>query len=87
MLYRDTCRPPYESPSIMGEFFVQRELTYDLRIISTLQIPPNKTISFGINSLALRESILWYTMPDTIKSAENVFRYKKRHKSQEWRKT
>ena len=29
-----------ESPSFVGEFFVQRELTYDLRIKNTLQIPP-----------------------------------------------
>ena len=33
--------------------------------------------SFGINSLAFRGSILWNAMPDTIKSAENVFRFKK----------
>ena len=56
-----------ESPSFMGEFFVQRELTYDLRIKNTLQIPPTKTISFGIKSLAFRGSILWNSMPDTIK--------------------
>ena len=67
----------HESPSFMGDFFVQRELTYDLRIKNTLQIPPTKTISFGINSLAFRGSILWNAMPDTIKSAENVFRFKK----------
>ena len=66
-----------ENPSFMGEFFMQRELTYDLRIKNTLQIPPTRTISFGINSLAFRESILWNTMPDTIKSAKNVFRFKK----------
>ena len=65
------------SPSFMGEFFVQRELTYDLRIKNTLQIPPTKTISFGIKSLAFRGSILWNSMPDTIKSVENVFRFKK----------
>ena len=67
----------HESPSFMGEFFLQRELTYDLRIKNTIQIPSTKTISFGKNSLAFRESILWNTMPDTIKSAENVFRFKK----------
>ena len=50
-----------------------------------LQIPPTKTISFGINSLTFRGSILWNAMPDTIKSAENVFRFKKRHNSLDWR--
>ena len=39
------------SPSFMGEFFVQRELTYDLRIKNTLQILPTKMISSGIKSL------------------------------------
>ena len=32
--------------SFMGEFFVQRELTYDLRIKNTLQIPPNQNDIF-----------------------------------------
>ena len=36
-----------------------------------------QTISFGIKSLAFRGSVLWNSMPDTIKSAENVFRFKK----------
>ena len=67
----------HESPSFMGEFFVQRELTHDLRIKKTLQIPPTKTISFGITSLAFGGSILWNAMPDTIKRAENVFRFMK----------
>ena len=67
----------HENPSFMGEFSVQRELAYDLRIKNTLQIPPTKTVSFGINSLAFRGSILWNAMPDTIKSAENAFRFKK----------
>ena len=66
-----------ESPSFMGKFFVKRELTYDLQIKNTLLIPPSKTISFGIKSLAFRGSILWNSMPDTIKSIENVFRFKK----------
>ena len=61
----------------MGDFFVQRELTYDLRIKNTLQHPTTKTISFGINSVAFRGSILWNAMPDTIKSAENVSQFKK----------
>ena len=55
-----------ESPSFMGNFFVQRELTYDQRIKNTLQIPPTKTISFGIKSLAFLGSTLWNSMPDTI---------------------
>ena len=67
----------HESPPFMGEFCVQRELTYDLRIKNTLQIPSTKIILFGMNSLAFRGSVLWNAMPDTIKSAENVFRFKK----------
>ena len=56
---------------------MQRELTYDVQIKNTLQILPTKMISFDITSLAFRGSILWNAMPDTIKSAENVFRFKK----------
>ena len=36
----------------------------------------NNPISFGMNSLAFRGSILWNAMPDTIKSAENVSKFK-----------
>ena len=54
----------HESPSFMGESFLQREPTCDLRIKNTLQIPPTKTISFGINSLAFRGSILWNAIRD-----------------------
>ena len=56
---------------------MQRELTYHLRIKNTLQIPPTKMISSGKNSLNFRGSILWNAMPDTIKSAEDVVRFKK----------
>ena len=48
-----------------------------LALSHTQQIPPTKTISFGIKSLAFRGSLLWNSMPDTIKSVENVFRFKK----------
>ena len=46
------------------------------RVLHTVVLP-TKTISFGIHSLAFRGSILWNAMPDTIKSAEDVFRFKK----------
>ena len=47
----------HESPSFTGEFFVQKELPHDPRIKNTLDIPPTKTISFGINSLEFRGSM------------------------------
>ena len=65
------------SSSFTGEFFLQREVLYDLRIKNNLQLPRTKTISFGINSPAFRGSILSNAMPDKIKIAENVFRFKK----------
>ena len=43
----------------------------------TLQIPPTRAISFGINSLAFRGSMLWNAMPDTIKTGENGCRFRK----------
>ena len=66
-----------ESQSSMGGFFRAEGTDDDLRIKNTLQIPPTKMIFFGIKSLAFRGSILWNSMSDTIKSVENVFRFKK----------
>ena len=55
-----------------------------LRIKNTLKLQPDKTISFGLNSLAFRGRTLWNAMPDTIKRAENVSRFIKGIKT--WRK-
>ena len=64
------------SPSILSEFFATKEITYDLRIKNLLQVPKVKTSSYGQNSLSFRGSILWNTLSDSIKSAQNTKQFK-----------
>ena len=61
----------YIGPAVLTEFFSIRETSYDLRIKNLLQIPKAKTYSFGQSSLSFRGSILWTTLSDSIKSAQN----------------
>ena len=55
------------SPAILIEFFTTKEISYDLRIKNLLQVPKVKTSSYG----TFRGSILWNTLSDSIKSAQN----------------
>ena len=64
------------SPSILSEFFTTKEITYDLRIKNLLQVPKVKTSSYGQSSLSFRGSILWNTLSDSIKSAQNTKQFK-----------
>ena len=66
----------FVSPSILSEFFTTKEITYDLRIKNLLQVPKVKTSSYGQSSLSFRGSILWNTLSDSIKSAQNTKQFK-----------
>ena len=57
------------NPKFMWELFPSRDLSYQLRTGSTkLIIPPIKTKSYGINSFIFRGSILWNSIPNSIKN-------------------
>ena len=64
------------SPAILKEFFTTKELSYDLRIKNLLQIPKVKTSSYGQSPLAFRGDILWNSLSDSIKSAQNTKGFK-----------
>ena len=66
----------YISPALFTEFFATKEISYDLRIKNLLQIPKVKTSSYGQSSLSFRGSILWNTLSDRIKSAQNIRGFK-----------
>ena len=59
----------------LTEFFTTKEISYDLSIKNLLQIPKVKT-SYGQSSLSFRGSILWNTLSDSIKSAQNIKGFK-----------
>ena len=60
------------SPAVLTEFFTTKEISYDLRIKNLFQILKVKTSSYGYSSLSFRGSILWNTLSDSIKSAQNI---------------
>ena len=62
----------YISPSVFSEFFATKEIKYDLRIKNLLQVPKVKTSTYGQNSLSFRGSILWNTLSDSTKFAQNT---------------
>ena len=62
----------YTGPAVLTEFFTTKEISYDLRIKNLLQIPKVKTSSYGQSFLSIRGSILWNTLSDGIKSAQNI---------------
>ena len=66
----------YIGPVVLTEFFTTKEVSYDLRIKNILQIPKVKTSSYGQNSLSFRGSMLWNTLSDKIKLAQNTKDFK-----------
>ena len=55
--------------SFMQEYFIRKDVKYDLRTRDLLQIPATKSITFGIDSIKFRGSLLWNSIPDLIKRA------------------
>ena len=72
-----------ENPSFMRNIFQQKELAYNLRSGSLLMLPRAKTTTYGTSSLTFRGSILWNSLPDTIKSSPSVVCFKRSIK--EWK--
>ena len=64
------------SSAVLSEFFATKETNYNLRIQNPLQIPKVKTSSYGQNSLSFRDSMLWKTPSDSIKSAQYIKGFK-----------
>ena len=59
-------------PSFMSQFFTPKDIQYDLRTNILLQLPGTNTLVYGNNSLSFRGTILWNTLPGTIKAAQNT---------------
>ena len=63
-------------PSFMLEFFKPKDANYHLRTNNLLQLPKTNTLVHGNNSLSFRGSILWNTLSDIIKIAQNIKQFK-----------
>ena len=66
----------YIGPAVLTEFCTTKEISYDLRTKNLLKIPKVKTSSYGQCSLSFRGSILWNTLSDSVKSAQNIKGFK-----------
>ena len=66
----------YIGPTVLTEFFTTKEISYDLRIANLLQMSKVKTSSYGQSSLSFGDCILWNTLSDSIKSAQNIKGFK-----------
>ena len=56
-----------ENPSFMWTFFERKHTKYELRTKNLLQLPRRSANTFGVNSLAFKGTLLWNTLPDSIK--------------------
>ena len=70
-----------ESPSFLWDMFVTKSSHYSLRSGGSLILPPTKTQKFGLRSIAFRGSLLWGSLPLSLKSAESIKLFKAQIKS------
>ena len=60
------------NPPFMQEYFIRKDFKYDHRTRDLLQIPAAKSITFGIDSIKFRGSLLWNSIPDLIKRVSSA---------------
>ena len=64
------------NPPLVWEFHERKHVTYNLRIQNLCQLPPIKTMNFGLDSISFKGSFLWNTLDDSIKR-ENLSMFPK----------
>ena len=65
----------------MQEYFIRKDVKYDLRTRDLLQIPAAKSTTFGIHSIKFRGSLLQNSIPDLIKRASSAATFKRNIKN------
>ena len=60
------------NPTFMQDIFKVKESSYNLRAISSLVLPKCKSIKYGVNSTVFKGSLLWNSLPNEYKQAENL---------------
>ena len=73
-IYKTTnhINPPY-----IWDFFVEKDMPYNLRNKVLCTLPQVHTNRYGLNSLSFRGSILWNNLKDEIKRASTLTNFKK----------
>ena len=65
------------NPEIMWDMVECKTTHYNLRSGSTVKLPKAKSSKFGINSLMFRGSLLWNSLPSTLKSTNSLNAFKR----------
>ena len=64
------------NPEFMWEFFNKNPIQYNLRKRNIVYLPPARSSSYGVNSLAFRGSLLWNSLPRNVKQNHNLEEFK-----------
>ena len=65
------------NPPFMQEYFMRKDVKYDLRTRDLLPIFAAKSITLGIDSIKFRGSLLWGSIPELIKRASSAAIFKR----------
>ena len=66
-----------QNPSLLWDMFQEKNIDYNLRSKNLLLLPQAKATTYGNESLFIRGSILWKSLPNDIKIATSVCCFKK----------
>ena len=65
------------NPPFMLEYFIRKDVKYDLMPRDLLQILAANSITFGVDSVKFRGSLLWNSTPDLIERVSSAAIFKK----------
>ena len=65
------------NPSYIWEFFVKKDIPYNLRTKELCRLPSAQSYRYGLNSLSFRGSLLWNTLDDELKRADTLGSFKR----------
>ena len=66
------------NPKFMWPFFKLKPIKYDLRKGDVLNLPSAKSMTYGVNSLIFRGSLLWNTLPKSLKTSCSLLEFKRK---------
>ena len=64
------------NPEYMWDFFVKKDVPYNLRTKELCKLPSVSSQRYGINSLSFRGSLLWNALSDDLKLTTSLVKFK-----------
>ena len=61
----------------MAEFFIKKDVPYNLRKKDLCKLPVAKFLMFGTSSLSFKGSLLWNSLRDNVKGVNTIQKFKK----------